>query len=614
MVAAPPPGGGPGTFNAVEPGTSYTNGPIYTKIAGKPIRLTVKELTGSNAQKQFKLWLLKPDANGTLCGGGWSRVTSLTEDGWAASDGWVSYHKKSVTANFDAYPNAWAKARIGIAAHKGKGNGNGNNATHSCSTDVFAIRPAYFQVVGHDESRTQPGDERLLDATNATATPVHNAGQPFTLTATPMNAGGRPIISGYGGSRANPIVDEYLTTLGAHPGQLTVPTWTVSDERAVALAKYSETGVIDVQVTDAGFAIIDANDGSPLCQRTVGRQCVNGTSSYWTDGAKIGRFVPDHFSVSLNTPEFATGCRDGRFTYIGKAFKFATGSEPIITVTAQNAQNAPTMNYTGSLFRLQNDPDSVSGRRYVDNGAPDDAPLETSGLPPIFPKPMTAADPVIADLGNGQATLTFSTGAGLDYKHEKPVAPFESKIDLGINVKDLDGVTVKTVDGAPGTNPVTFKAIAFDNGNEMRYGRVFVNSAVGSELLDLPMEMLAQYYQGANTGFVTNTDDSCTTGASASLDNYQPYPGNTLPSSSGDPEVVFKKSGAAAGGDFGLSLSAPGPGAQGTVDVMADVPAWLQFDWDGDGTYDDNPSARATFGVYKGNPHRIYQHEIIGPN
>ena len=39
----------------------------------------------------------------------------------------------------------------------------------------------------------------------------------------------------------------------------------------------------------------------------------------------------------------------------------------------------------------------------------------------------------------------------------------------------------------------------------------------------------------------------------------------------------------------------------GTVDITLETPDWLKFDWDDDlGTVDTNPTATATFGIYRG--------------
>lgn len=53
--------------------------------------------------------------------------------------------------------------------------------------------------------------------------------------------------------------------------------------------------------------------------------------------------------------------------------------------------------------------------------------------------------------------------------------------------------------------------------------------------------------------------------------------------------------GALQKGDFNLWLKAPT--SAGTVTVNVDVPPWLEFPWVGVGNTD--PSARATFGVFK---------------
>ena len=88
-----------------------------------------------------------------------------------------------------------------------------------------------------------------------------------------------------------------------------------------------------------------------------------------------------------------------------------------------------------------------------------------------------------------------------------PEADFDAEISLGINVTDSDGIVYAG-------NPVQFglpsltSGMAFDNGKEMRYGRLVLENAYGSELLNLPVAASIQYFDGS--GFITNSSDSCT--------------------------------------------------------------------------------------------------------
>ncbi|MHB8713786.1 MAG: DUF6701 domain-containing protein, partial [Trichloromonadaceae bacterium] len=58
------------------------------------------------------------------------------------------------------------------------------------------------------------------------------------------------------------------------------------------------------------------------------------------------------------------------------------------------------------------------------------------------------------------------------------------------------------------------------------------------------------------------------------------------------------------GGVASLTLSPPGNGGDGWVDLRANLAAmpWLRFDWDGNGVHGNDPAARASFGIYKGRP------------
>ena len=275
-------------------------------------------------------------------------------------------------------------------------------------------------------------------------------------------------------------------------------------------------------------------------------------------------------------------------------------------MTPQALGGATIQNYTGSLFRLTNA--SLTGRTYTPT--PASPALDVSGLP------ASSSDPTIADPGTGLATLTFSAGTGLKYVRGSATAPFAANIALSINVIDLDGVAA--------TNPVTFGAgtgIAFSTGSTQYYGRLNLANAQGSELLDLPVSLTAQYYLDSTQGFVSNLSDSCTTAPPIVLNNYQLglQAGETCVRDNGSPgrsgagcavpaaSAYFSQ---AASGGFNLILAAPGSGNSGAVTVTATAPSWLQYLWNAGSGANASPSAMATFGIYPGSGARIYQREV----
>jgi hypothetical protein len=67
-------------------------------------------------------------------------------------------------------------------------------------------------------------------------------------------------------------------------------------------------------------------------------------------------------------------------------------------------------------------------------------------------------------------------------------------------------------------------------------------------------------------------------------------------------------------GLLGLGFSAPGSGNIGELDYRIDLgiaaSEWLRDDWHGDGTCNDVPRGRASFGLYAGPRTIIYQRDI----
>jgi MSHA biogenesis protein MshQ len=347
---------------------------------------------------------------------------------------------------------------------------------------------------------------------------------------------------------------------------------------------------------------VDAADTAGDCTAS-GRYVCSATIN-------VGRFVPDHFAVSLNAPTFGTACGPGAFTYVGQTFNYTTA--PVVTLTAQDFANNTTTLYNtiGSWFRIT--AASLTGKAYTAATGT----LDTTGLP--------GTDPAILASGAGVGTLSFSSGTGLFFTRAAPVAPFDSDISLAINVIDADGV-------AYASNPARFgtasagNGVAFSSGKPMRFGRLAMGNANGSQLLPLAVPLETQYWNG--TVFVTNDADNCTTLAGSNIMLTNPQGGFTVPpgactTSASDPVnfskgrgnlVMAKPTGGAVGSvDLSVNLSGPASGntcvGGSSVAHSAANKTYLQGAWTG-GAYTVNPSGRATFGVYKGSDEVIFIRE-----
>lgn len=605
-----------GRFNAFETTTpaGALRGIIKTKIAGavqsvdiihlNPARTALQNLSGSVTNRSVRVELMDAIDNGgpldaNNCRDTWTVLQTLAPNPMFANN------TSRLTVTFNE-PNSWSDVRVRITYL------GGGPVQIGCSTDRFAIRPASLvNVSATDTTWETAGVARMLNTTLAGGAVFHKAGRPFTIRATAQNAvaatttnyAGSPVpsLTACAGGSACTVILGTLTpgVFAADPGP--GPSGSVQSNTA----SYSEVGSFAMQLEDRTFADVDAADST------------TGERYFTSANVNVGRFVPDHFDVAYNTPQFANPC-GGAFTYIGQPFSYAVA--PVMTVTARNATGGTTLNYAGALMKLSNSvgtslnqaPYDTQNGRYARFDA-----LSGGATPVLDPNllPDTTADPAIGAFSNGVGSLSFAAGGGLAFTRGAPLAPFDADISLELNVIDSDGV-------AHGANPARFgqasagNGIAFDNSKAQRYGRLFLQNAFGSELLPLPMPMRTQYYIDTNTGFVVNMQDGCTAIAPATVSLANATPPS--PVSPPTAKAIGTQTTTAAianspmsGGDAGFSFSAPGAGGDGYVDVTVDLSAlpWLQFDWDGNGTHDNFPLGRATFGVYQGSPRHIYLRE-----
>lgn len=329
----------------------------------------------------------------------------------------------------------------------------------------------------------------------------------------------------------------------------------------------------------------------------------------------IGRFIPFDFNVARNAPEFGTACTAGSngYTYIGEPFTYNIA--PVLTVTARAAGGTTTENYAGDFFKLTEAKLAADGDKTYEP-----ANLDTALVP--------VTDPTVQEQGGGVGTLIFGDGGGLTFFRNAPEAPFDAGISLTINVLDEDNVFYG--DGAGNSlNPVRIPetgSMDFDDSPEQRWGRMVMVNAGGSELLDLDIPVRAEYYDG--TGFIRNNDDDCTVIEDLDTDvvltnpstaGGAPQPGDALMTVGGGTTQITSGAPSLASGEVHITFSAPGDGNTGFVDIEikleidsgaggSDDP-WLQYDWDGDGNFEENPAGRASFGIFRGSDNLIYTRE-----
>ena len=464
------------------------------------------------------------------------------------------------------------------------------------ATAAFVSRPANFEL----SAIADAAGGVLNQAPNSPTGPVLvAAGREFQVTVTALDAEGDPTRN-FG--REMPAATVELDASIVAPGSGRMPGVVAAtgfgafaDGSATGTDfTWSEVGIIELLPTVSGGDYLGSGD-------------VIGTSS-----GNVGRFVPDHFDVVTNAPNFLAGCSAGSmpFTYLGQPFGY--GLAPMIRATAMSASGSRTENYSGAWFRL--DESTPDNRVYATSSGTLDPDL-LNALPNL------AAELDVSEFAPGVATIRFDANSmtALGFERTTPVAPFGAEITLSVDILDADNVAA--------SNPVVFdgtgSGIVFDGGPQMRFGRLRIFNAIGSERVDLPVPLRAEYFVDAVTGFSLNTDDLCSTDVSLTFSTYTEnltagdtcvldagFPGNSGVGcvAAAPPSLQFAEP--PVDGDFRLRLAAPGEGNGGSVVIETDVPAWLRFDWDSAVPGEENPSGIATFGLYDGEGSHIYMREL----
>jgi MSHA biogenesis protein MshQ len=276
------------------------------------------------------------------------------------------------------------------------------------------------------------------------------------------------------------------------------------------------------------------------------------------------------------------------------------------TLNAIEFGGSPTNNYQGAYAKLN----PVAAGNPLALGA-----VDTVG--PTFNVALSTALTATGSFVNGSATITAPVAV---VRGATAIAPYTS-LKIGIAPTDSDGikmgsfdlgVTSATADHASIMDPLVQAS------TEVRYGRLKLSNAVGSEKASLQIPLQAQYWSGSS--WVLNANDSQTQipATSVALSNYRDKSTPPTPNWT----TTATGLGTLSAGQGVITLSAPTPaGGTGSVDLAINLGiattdascltshpvmtapalslAYLRGPWcAAASTFTADPSATATFGVY----------------
>ncbi|HZR02677.1 MAG TPA: LamG domain-containing protein [Burkholderiales bacterium] len=481
------------------------------------------------------------------------------------------------------------------------GTGAASSNTMTGSSNSFVIKPYSFAI----SSIARTSDSFANPGASSSGGPAFiAAGDPFRATVTAVNANGNATPN-YG-KETSPEGARVSATLAGGLGLTTNPGLANATSFG-AFSGGAATGTT-FSWSEVGIITLSAGVGD-------GDYLGAGDVAVTAPSGNVGRFIPHHFDLSAPsfTPRSAAACSPAStFTYMSEPFGLA------FTLTARAAAGSATQNYStaNGFAKLP----STAGTSSPSSTMGFVAKSGTTNLTTRLDTSNVNAISWSAGVAGVNATLALSRGAALD-------GPYAA-VNIGIAPQDQDGVTL--------ASSAFNMAIGASNDHalvgtgDFRFGRLRLYNATGSGLQALPIAMEFQYFNGL--GFVPNPADSCTTLAKSDFifrsfqknlsacETWLATPSSTVTAASGKATLTLAQP--VAGGDGKVDgsvdlmprLSSITTGsacinASSTTVTNANKP-WLQFDWGGTGSFDQNPSARATFGLYRKSSDFIYFREM----
>ncbi len=473
-----------------------------------------------------------------------------------------------------------------------------NTNTHSDAiiagtSTILTVRPFGIAVTTIEAG---PGPTPNLGGTAPGDAIFTTAGSNFAAT-----------VSGVLWSAADDLDNNGVLDSGAYANNSVAPSfaWNTTLSVSAAVASYTPSpgmpgvlnngNILQGEFSGGFFNVTDlqyTEVGSFTLQSAADNYLGEPGADIVGDDIIVGRFIPASFEVTINGDGvFAETC--AAFTYIGEAFSYAIA--PTITVTAKNALGGTTAQYRDAFVKLDGGSVSVAASQDDTTPGSDTLPLLVDYSP--------AAAMIFSVNNDGTVDYTF----GADIYRYGPGAPLAfskyANSQVAPFVADINPEIGSVGDGEVATSFAPLTHVLGPTGNNQRFGRLRMENVHGSEINSLLMPVFTEFWDGSS--FQKNILDSCTLIANSDLIAVGSPPGLSVPVVVNAPASV---------GDVNLSFPAPGAGNDGFIDTTTDLNAalhlWLRFDWDADGEFDDDPVARATFGIFDGDPVQIYIQQI----
>jgi MSHA biogenesis protein MshQ len=636
------------SFNAIDSALPNTKqnalfGHIYMKVANVPFTLNVAALlpqvggvsqgvntvyASSGGNKTVSVKLFDDSQPGTSCNSSAAACSACAKTQVGTTQ---TITFTGADGGFKASPaftvNGAYKRLIAQMTESGSG-------TTGCSTDAFSVRPATY----------------ALSTTISNASPA-KAGTPFTITATPANANnGTLLVNAFGA----PVLDNTKApTAGAPPAQtLLQQSWPTGAGAGTFI--YNDvgsftlpvSGIYDPQFGNAAGQAQDRTNGdcnpgsgSPYVPNTcygygAGGSCTNASAFAPDSSGKYGcdigsqalpvtRFYPDHYEASVSATQ---ACAADGFSYMGQPFSMTNASAGAIQIKAlaagQTFATAPGLpSYTGSYTPRAN---VWFGAQNGIGSATDLIQCIATSQTPTASRCLNTTLPRKAAVSNAWTAGVFTAPAGpffFDPPKDATTTPDPTwgpydTLNIGLTVSDSDGSTL-TIPGGQSfvLNSDTYQSINGSLPLKMRYGRMRVQNASGSDQVPLAVPVLLEYWNG--TAWTPNVLDTACTGLATTP---TPFGGNAAPAacygggcssvSAGTVGSIYtaRVQNVGANSVGPLTYGSPlfsygqrnvmltGPKASGSITMSVAAPAWLKIG--PVAPSGANPSGTLRFGTY----------------